>query len=216
MPELLVATGLSQSYQHRLILKGLDFSLARGEIVSMLGRNGSGKTTLLKVLANLLKPARGSVTTDSNYAGTSLFLPDGFLYEDLTLGENLNLYAKLCATDTNWKNDISTRLHLADFIDNKVRNLSRGQKARGALCRTFMQNASLYLLDEPFTGLDPTSMERLTQLIAYLKSCGKTVLVATHHIENLVGVSDRWWQMENGRLHVVNNPSQLIEEWKHQ
>ena len=216
MNELLVATGLCQSYQRRLILKGLEFSLSRGQIVSMLGRNGSGKTTLLKVLARLLKPVRGNVTTAADYDGASLFLPDGFLYEDLTLGENLDLYAKLCGTDSQWRQNISDKLHLSSFIDNKVRNLSRGQKARGALCRTFMQNASLYLLDEPFTGLDPTSMERLSQLMSYLKSCGKTILLATHHIDNVETISDAWWQMENGRLSVITDPQQLIADWKKQ
>ena len=214
--ELLVAKGLCQSYQHRLILKGLDFTLATGEIVTMLGRNGSGKTTLLKVLASLLKPIRGTLSTRGDYAGASLFLPDGFLYEDLTLRENLDLYARLCLTNAAWRADISERLHLKDFIDNKVRNLSRGQKARGALCRTFMQNAALYLLDEPFTGLDPTTMERLAHLLAYLKSCGKTVLLATHHIDNVISIADRWWQMENGRLSLVTDPESLIAEWKRQ
>lgn len=214
--ELLTVQGLCQSYQHFLVLKDLDFSLNFGEVVSMLGRNGSGKTTLLKVLAHLLKPIRGTITTHPVSLGISLFLPDGFLYEDLTLRENLDLYARLCGTDANWQEEIRTRLGLGDFMDNKVRNLSRGQKIRGALCRTFMQNASLYLLDEPFTGLDPTTMSRLAQLLVYLKSKEKTILLATHHIDSVLKITDSWWQMENGRLNSVANPSQLIEEWKQQ
>lgn len=216
MSELLASKGLSQAYQHQLTLKSLDFSLSCGEIVCMLGRNGSGKTTLLKVLANLLQPLRGEISKAPHYSGASLFLPEGFLYEDLTLGENLELYAKLCATDPAWKKDISTRLRLEDFLHNKVRKLSRGQKIRGALCRTFMQNASLYLLDEPFTGLDPSTMEHLAQLILYLKSCRKTVLLATHQIDPVISISDRWWLMEQGRLSTINNPAQVIAEWKKQ
>lgn len=216
MSELLTSKGLCQAYQHQLTLKNLDFSLQCGEIVCMLGRNGSGKTTLLKVLANLLKPLRGQIHKSKQHDGTSLFLPDGFLYEDLTLGENLELYASLCATDETWEKDIMARLRLEDFLHNKVRKLSRGQKIRGALCRAFMQNASLYLLDEPFTGLDTTTMEHLAQLLAHLKSCGKTVVLATHHIEQVLSIADRWWLMEQGRLSSINNPEQLIAEWKKQ
>lgn len=211
---LLHVTNLSQAYHHKTILKNLSFTLNRAEIVTILGRNGTGKTTLLKVLAGLLKPLRGQIKPSLDHTGMSLFLPDGFLYEDLSLMENLNLYAKLGGAALDWQQEMSERLGLHDFLNHPVRTLSRGQKIRGALCRTFLFDKSIYLLDEPFTGLDPTSIEKLVQLFRFLRTRGKTVLLSTHQMDSLWGVSDHWWQMENGQLLPLKNPEQLLEEWK--
>lgn len=211
---LLHVTKLSQAYHHKTILKNLNFALNHAEIVTILGRNGTGKTTLLKVLAGLLKPLSGQVGPSQDHTGISLFLPDGFLYEDLTLHENLKLYARLGSTDPSWLDEMIERLCLKDFLNHTVRTLSRGQKMRGALCRTFLFDKTLYLLDEPFTGLDQTSIERLVLLLKFLRTRGKTVLLSTHQIDSLLGSSDRWWQIKNGQLHDLENPAQLMESWK--
>ena len=166
------------------------------------------------MLAKLLKPLSGTIDTYPGCRGVSLFLPDGFLYDTLTLHENLDLYRHLSGADPDWQHDIAERLGLGDFMHTQVRDLSRGQKIRGALCRCFLLKASLYLLDEPFTGLDPTSIEKLSQLLKFLRTQGKTIVLATHQIDSLLGISDRWWQIQNGQLHDLTDPLRLMEEWK--
>lgn len=205
-PPLLSAKNLSQAYEHKIILKDVNLELRQGETVALIGANGSGKTTLLKVLAGLLKPKSGQIHKGPNFKGSSLFLPDHFLYEDFTLLENLNLYAELYQTDLEWKKNLIAQLNLIPFLDEKVRTLSRGQKIRGALCRSFLPKTSLYFLDEPLTGLDKASEENLLRLLHDLRAEGKTILLATHQTEPLQPLADRWWQMEKGRP-VDANPS---------
>ena len=196
---LLSAKNLSQAYEHKIILKDIDLELWRGETITLVGANGSGKTTLLKVLAGLLKPRSGQIQKGPDFSGSSLFLPDHFFYEDLTLAENLTLYSQLYQTDFQWKETLVKQLNLIPFLDEKVRHLSRGQKIRGALCRSFLPRVSIYFLDEPLTGLDSGSEENFIKLLHDLRSQEKTILLATHQTQPLQGLSDRWWKMEKGR-----------------
>lgn len=207
-PPLLSAKNLSQAYEHKIVLKDVNLELRRGETIALVGANGSGKTTLLKVLAGLLRPKSGEVKKDADFRGSSLFLPDHFLYEDFTLSENLSLYAQLYHTDPEWKNNLIAQLNVAPFLEEKVRHLSRGQKIRGALCRSFLPEVSVYFLDEPLTGLDKDSEKNLLQLLHDLRSQNKTILLATHQIQPLQACADRWWQMEKG------HPVDFSPPWK--
>lgn len=196
----LLVQDLSQSYNHKKTLNKINLVIDGPQIITLLGANGAGKTTLLKVLAGLLHPLSGTYKFGAGHKGTSLFLPDGFLYEDFSLIENLRLYAKLSHTNDTWFYETLQRLDVEKFLEMKVRNLSRGQKIRGALCRAFLVDASLYLLDEPITGLDTASTAHFLEVIKLLKEQGKTILLSTHQPEKLLSLSDRWLQMDQGKL----------------
>ncbi len=194
---LLALSQVSQSYGHRKVLRQIDFELRPREIAVLTGVNGVGKTTLLKVMSGLLKPDGGEIKREGR---VSLFLPEGYLYEDLTLLENFRLYRDLDGGDCEWTAEMAARLNLVSLLNERVCYLSRGQRARGALCRAFLMHAAYYLLDEPWSGLDAESSERLLGLLAYLRELGKGVLVVTHQPDLLSGIANRSARLENGRL----------------
>lgn len=195
---LLALRNLAQSYGRRKVLRQIDFELGEAEMVVLIGANGAGKTTLLKVMSGLLTPERGDVTAD---APLSLFFPESYLYEDLTLRENLALYNALGAeTDGALYREIQSLLVPETLLDQPVRHLSRGQRTRGALCRTFLMSAAAYLLDEPWSGLDYDASERLVRALECLRHAGKSVVIVTHQPEILKGIADRFIKLEGGRL----------------
>lgn len=194
---VLTLSQVSQSYGHRKVLRQIDFELQSREIAVLTGVNGVGKTTLLKVMSGLLKPDCGEIKREGR---VSLFLPEGYLYEDLTLAENFQLYRDLDGGDPEWTQDVASRLNLTHLLHERVRYLSRGQCARGALCRAFLMRAAYYLLDEPWSGLDAESSERLLKSLVHFREMGKAILVATHQPDLLSGIANRFAKLENGRL----------------
>ncbi|MDO8519083.1 MAG: ABC transporter ATP-binding protein [Deltaproteobacteria bacterium] len=196
---LLSASGIEFGYSRgKSVLSNLSFFLNPGEIVLLSGANGSGKTTLIKILAGLIRSFKGQV--DFQRGQRSLFLPDALLYGDLTLGENLELFGSLFQTSARLHNECIEAMGIGDILRSPFRDLSRGQKIRGALARTFMADTALTLLDEPLTGLDDEAAARLGTLLAGLKERGKTVLFSTHHEAGFSGIVSRRLRLQGGAL----------------
>ena len=196
---LLTVKNLVYGYTPRFpILKKINFELHPGEIVLLTGANGSGKTTLIKVIAGLLRESSGEMTWGASGGGRSLFLPDSLLYHDLTLQENFRLYSALTKTPAAKLEKNIESLALKACLPLPFRTLSRGQKIRGALCRTFLSDVPLYLLDEPLTGLDAESIGRLQEVFASLAAQGKTVLMSAHESAEF---ASRRLHIEGGVLH---------------
>lgn len=195
-PFLLRATGLNHSYsRHLKILEKIDLSLGKGEVILLSGPNGAGKTTLIKILAGLIKPTSGEVHCAEKL---SLFLPESYLYADLSLMENLELFSRLYGAPMDKAIQLAESLGLASLLSFRFRHLSRGQKVRASLCRTFLWEAPLILLDEPMGGLDAVSSELVLSLFSRLKSEGKTILFSAPH-ESPPGIDRKLW-LEGGKL----------------
>ncbi|HSA60477.1 MAG TPA: ABC transporter ATP-binding protein [bacterium] len=197
---LLEARGLSQSYGYRRILNDLDLTLHRGEIAVLRGANGSGKTTLMKVLCGLLRPRSGTIRLRDPKADFSLFTPDCYLYDDLTVRENLSFYQRLYQADGARLERAEQDFLLESLLDTPVRQLSLGQKMRTALARTFLMPATFYFLDEPFGALDQISYDHLVKVIARLRGEGAHVLISNHLIERGSELFDRVLYLEGGKL----------------
>ncbi len=125
-----------------------------------------------------------------------------FLYPDLTVRENLEFYARLhgIADVPSAIGDSLTQADLYNRAESPVRSLSRGMHQRLTIARALIHNPSLLLLDEPYTGLDPLSAERLSQQIGVVASSGAAVLLTTHDVEQGLGVADRVVILESGRV----------------
>jgi heme exporter protein A len=173
----------------------------------LFGRNGAGKSTLLGIAATLLRPTSGSLFyrgTKYEELGASVRQRIGlvshqtFIYPDLTVLENLEFYARLYAAEggveeaLQWA-DLDLRRH------SPARSLSRGMLQRLAVSRALIHRPDLLLLDEPYTGLDAISSERLSKHLFELKP-ETTILLTTHDIERGVRVADRILIMEAGRI----------------
>ena len=179
---LLRTQSLALARADALIIENLDLELRRGEALHVRGPNGAGKSTLLQALAGLLTPSAGSVERRTEEPSGFLGHQNGLL-PDLSAGENLRLYAG-CGLPA----DTSTleRFGVHAFIDKPVRTLSQGQARRVALTLACRPDQGLWLLDEPFAGLDQATVDGLADLFAgHLQQGGG--LVFSSHDRSLSG-----------------------------
>jgi len=206
--------GLVKVYGPTRALAGASGRFLAGETTVLEGPNGSGKSTLLAILAQLARPTRGEVRYGDQVAsaggagGQTLRRHVGLLghaalaYPDLTPAENLRLFARLHRIrdpDPAVAAAIE-RFDLAGFADRPTRTLSRGQLQRTALARALVHAPRLLLLDEPSTGLDPRSTDRLVAEVDRERSRGAIVVVVTHDPALAERVATRRLRMDRGRL----------------
>nr|WP_246523148.1 heme ABC exporter ATP-binding protein CcmA [Neoroseomonas eburnea] len=183
---ILEARDLACLRGERAVFAGLSLSLAEGTALLLTGANGAGKSTLLRILAGLLRPAEGAVlwrgediaADPAAHARRLRYLShQDALKPALTVTENLAFFARL------WGGEVGralTAVALAPLAELPARVLSSGQKRRLALARLALAPAPLWLLDEPTTGLDAASVERLGPLLAAHRAAGGIVVAATH------------------------------------
>jgi len=179
---LLRTESLALARADALIIENLDLELRKGEALHVRGPNGVGKSTLLQALAGLLTAAAGSVEHQTQQPPGFLGHQNGLL-PDLSAGENLRLYAD-CGLPAN--THTLERLGVNAFIDKPVRSLSQGQARRVALALACRPDQALWLLDEPFAGLDQATVDGLADLFtAHLQQGGG--LVFSSHDRSLPG-----------------------------
>jgi ABC-type multidrug transport system ATPase subunit len=175
------ATRLGKRYGAKQVLRGIDFELERGGFLVVTGPNGSGKTTLLRLCAGLAAPTSGELEVDVDRARLGFVGHEPLVYRELTALENLDLYGRLYRVPERRERVgmLLERFRLWDVRSERVAAFSRGMLQRLALCRAFLHDPELYLLDEPFTGLDEAGAELLDRELDERRAHG-TFLVATH------------------------------------
>ncbi|HZT06803.1 MAG TPA: heme ABC exporter ATP-binding protein CcmA [Chloroflexota bacterium] len=215
----LEAAGLVRRYGSTVALRGVGLVVRRGEAVALLGPNGAGKTTLLRVLATLARPSAGSIVVDGvdalRHASVArrlvgLVAHQTFLYGELTARENLRFYGRLYGLhdlDACVARALDV-MEIAQRADAPIRTLSRGMQQRVAVARATLHEPLVLLLDEPETGLDDASQERLARLIARWAHGGGAVLVASHRLEWVSGLADHAVVLREGRVAATLGPRQ--------
>jgi heme exporter protein A len=207
---ILDAVGLQRSFGALRVLRGVDVRVGAGEALVVLGPNGAGKTTLLRLLAGLARPSAGEVRVLGRRLAPSApdaRRPVGFvshqsmLYDDLTVRENVVLAARLYGTaaPAAAARRALEAVGLADRGDEQPRRLSRGLLQRASIARALAHEPRLLLLDEPFTGLDVPSAERLRALLGERLAAGLALVLVTHHLEEAWPLASRVAVLAGGR-----------------
>ena len=175
------ARGLEKRYGDKRVLHGLDLALEPGDFLVVTGPNGSGKTTLLRLCVGLAQPTAGELEVDVPRGRVGFLAHEPLVYRELTALENLDLYGRLYRVPERRERIgmLLERFRLWEARRQRVGSFSRGMLQRLALCRAFLHEPDLYVLDEPFTALDAEGAELLERELAERRERG-TFLVATH------------------------------------
>ena len=199
---------VTQAFGGRRVLRGVTTRFERGTVTFIEGPNGAGKSTLLGVIGMTLAPTSGAVwfepvgdSPEAVRCELGWLAHDGRMYRELTGRENVQLAARLHGVEpVVGFAAVATRLGLDEFADQPVATLSRGQRQRVALARALVHRPSLLLLDEPLTGLDAESAERLAKVIAEERDDGGIVIVVSHTAGFPERVGGRRIRLERGRI----------------
>ena len=172
-------------------LRDINFGVADGDCIALLGRNGAGKTTLLRIIAGLSRPAKGQVriqggdVRDQNTRRRIGILGHGIsVYDELSAYENLRIFATIYGAADPKKTAMEwlERTGLDRVKDGLVREFSRGMRQRLAVARAFLHNPTVLLLDEPFTALDDRAIGVLQGLLKTARDEGRTIIMSTHQL----------------------------------
>jgi len=219
---LVAVNNLHVRYGQTIAVRGLSFTIARGEVYGFIGPNGAGKTSTIKVLATLLHPSHGQV----HVAGIDVarnpaevrrkigYMPDFFgVYDDLTAAEYLHFFAAAYRIPSGARpaliRDVLSLTDLTEKHDAPVDGLSRGMKQRLSLARVLLHDPELLLLDEPASGLDPRARIEMRELLKELQAMGKTIIVSSHILHELAQFCSHIGIIEAGRM-VANGSLQDI------
>lgn len=208
---MLEASGLVREYGAVVAVDEIDLALGEGEFLTIFGPNGAGKSSLLGMLGGVMRPTRGRVSI----RGAPLAYDDvrwrsrvgilshrGYLYARLTAEENLRFYGSLFGLD-DLERRVPERLErvgLADRARSQVRHLSHGMRQRLALARTLLHDPDVVLLDEPYTGLDPSAAAVLRGVLAELRDGRRTVVMVTHDLRQGLELATRVAIQVRGRF----------------
>jgi heme exporter protein A len=194
-----------------MALQGISLTVHRGDFMVFLGRNGAGKSTLLRVIARLVKPSTGSVKVcgidvlkhpELVRSRLGFVAHSSFLYRHLTAFENLQFFARLYQVKRPENRVLETLdwVGLEKVAERPIAGFSRGMQQRLAIARAVLHDPEVLLLDEPFTGLDYEAAELLGKWLNEFVAEKKTVIMATHDLEQGVDTAERWAILERGKI----------------
>ncbi|MBR9873922.1 thiamine ABC transporter ATP-binding protein [Vibrio sp. J1-1] len=217
---MLVLDDVQYTYQSELFR--FDLTIERGQIVSLMGPSGAGKSTLLALVAGFILPDQGDIRVD----GKSIVRKEPYLRPFSMLFQEHNLFAHLSVRD-----NISLGLHpglkltidqkhqveqaakqvgVAEYLDRLPEHLSGGQRQRVALARCFVQPHPVWLLDEPFSALDPVLREEMLSLVKRLAAeRGITVLMVTHHLNDAKAIASHFAFVAGGKIDAAGEICEL-------
>jgi polar amino acid transport system permease protein len=227
-----------KSYGHRAILQGIDLTVGRGDVVTLMGPSGSGKSTLLRLIAHLEAVDRGAITVGGKYVGyeevDGALRPSrhvarerarariGMVFQQFNLFEHLTALENICEAPVRVHGErpdvararattLLSSVGLAYHADHLPARLSGGQQQRVAIARALAISPRVMLFDEPTSALDPELVSEVLSVIRRLAEAGMTMVVVTHELRFAREVADRIVFMADGRIVEEGTPDQILE-----
>ena len=223
---LIQAKGLTKLYGDFAAVKGIDFSVHKGESFGFLGPNGAGKSTTMRIIAATLTRTSGEISIlgkDPAERGPEIRAHLGVvpqqdnLDQALTVTDNLYIYGRYFGLSRKFiRAKIEELLDFAQLVekrDVKVETLSGGMKRRLTIARALISEPEILMLDEPTTGLDPQARHILWDRLFRLKEQGVTLLITTHYMDEAEQLCDRLMVMDKGSIMAEDSPSGLIKKY---
>jgi ABC-2 type transport system ATP-binding protein len=212
-------------FKNKSILHELSFTVNPGEMIGMIGLNGAGKSTTIKHLLGLLQPQQGTIRIggqaplqdDNQFRSQLAYVPEApELYEELTIREHLKLTAMVYNLDEQEYlrrcTILGAQFQMSDKLDSFPQHLSKGMKQKVMIMCAFLVEPTLYIVDEPFLGLDPLSMRSLLELMVTRKEEGAGLLISSHILSTIEKYCDRFVVLHKGRTIAYGTLEELKEQ----
>lgn len=216
---------LTGGYSKTAVIHDINFDIKSGEIVGLIGLNGSGKSTTIKHILGLLNPHTGSIKVNGiqidedaeKYRRDLAYIPESpILYEELTLKEHINMTAMAYGLDESAAWERAEKLLEAFRLDDKVgmfpTHFSKGMKQKVMLICAFMVEPDLYIIDEPFLGLDPLGIESLIELMVEERDENRSILMSTHILSTAERYCNRYVILDEGKVLISGTIEELRQK----
>ncbi len=222
---LLQAAGLVKTYGRRRVVDGVDFQVESGEIVGLLGPNGAGKTTSFRMTCGLVEPDSGRVTLNEKDVttlpmyqrakqGMGYLAQESSVFRKLTVENNLLGVMEMLGMDRKTrKNRCAELLEQFDITrlkKSRAESLSGGERRRLEIARSLVSNPKIILLDEPFTGIDPVTINSIQKIIRDLRERGISILITDHQVRETLQITDRSYVIRAGKVLCHGQPDEVL------
>jgi len=223
---LLEVRGLVKSYGRRRVVDGVDFEVFPGEIVGLLGPNGAGKTTTFRMTCGMIDPDSGTVTLAGQNVtrwpmyrrardgGMGYLAQEASVFRKLSVQKNLLGVMELLGMSRKVRNQRAEQLMeqfgIAHLRRRKAMSLSGGERRRLEIARALVSDPQIILLDEPFTGIDPVTIDSIQGIIRDLRDRGISILITDHQVRETLEITDRSYVIRGGRVLCHGSPREVL------
>jgi lipopolysaccharide export system ATP-binding protein len=222
---MLEASGLVKTYGRRRVVDGVNFQVEQGEIVGLLGPNGAGKTTSFRMTCGLVEPDAGRVTLNAHdvtslpmylraQQGMGYLAQESSVFRKLTVENNLLGVMEMLGMDRkSRKNRCAELLEQFDITrlkKSRADSLSGGERRRLEIARSLVSNPKIILLDEPFTGIDPVTINSIQKIIRDLRERGISILITDHQVRETLQITDRSYVIRAGQVLCHGQPDEVL------
>jgi lipopolysaccharide export system ATP-binding protein len=226
---ILEVEGLVKTFGRRKVVDGVGFSVEYAEIVGLLGPNGAGKTTSFRMTCGMIEPDHGRVTLSgidvtnwpmyrrAKEGGMGYLAQEASVFKKLSVEQNLHGVMELLGFDRRRRkercDELLEQFNITHIRKSRAGSLSGGERRRLEIARCLLSEPEIILLDEPFTGIDPVTVESIQKIIRELKSRGISILITDHHVRETLEIVDRSYIIDKGSVlcsgteaEVLSNP----------
>ncbi|MFD1707334.1 ABC transporter ATP-binding protein [Siminovitchia sediminis] len=223
---LLEIQNLTGGYTKKPVLQDVSFSMKEGQLIGLIGLNGAGKSTTIKHIIGLMEPRSGKITINGTcleedrvkYRKQFAFVPETpVLYDELTLEEHLQLTAMAYGLSRETFEERAKPLLQEFRLDKKMKwfpaHFSKGMKQKVMIMSAFLIEPSLYIIDEPFVGLDPLGIQSLLEWMKKMKQNGAGILMSTHILATAEQFCDGFVILHGGQVRAKGTLEQLQEQF---
>ncbi len=208
------------------MVNGISIAIAHRSIVGLLGRNGAGKTTTFRMIMGMIIPTAGKVVFEGNditelpmykraRLGIGYLSQEPSIFQRLSVRDNLYAILETMAITKQHRDsradELIERFGLTEVADSEGRFLSGGERRKLEIARAMVTEPSLILLDEPFSGVDPITVQELQNDIRHLVASGVSILITDHNVERTLEVVDKAYIIDHGKVLAEGTPAQVVQ-----
>ncbi len=221
---MLEVKGISKDFGTIKAVNDLSFKVENGKIFGLVGRNGAGKSTTFRMILKIIEPTSGEILYDGQKINQEIldrfgYLPEeGSLIPSYTVLELCEYYGALKLMDIseirgkliNWLE----KFHIEEYLNKKVKDLSKGNRQKIQFIVSNLHDPDFLILDEPFSGLDPISVEEIKKCVVELKNQGKTIIFSSHRMDHVEELCDEIVILNEGKTVLKGNLKEIKENYE--